>query len=182
MSVKQNQKRSHTPTRICPHRLCVPLHLGMGALAIIYVIVLLTRGSVGASVGNASVFWLIAVVAGFAGYAVSRVVLGQSTSQLMKLDRLDRLKGIVLVVRPVWAAIAAATDIVNVAIIGAGGAGALVGSVGPSQMSGVTQSVVVTGLLIALANQGFRDFAHRMATKPVKPKRVAVPALASAGA
>ena len=176
------RKRAHTPTRICPHRWCMPLHLGMGVLAIIYVIVLLTRGSVGASMGNVSVFWLIAIVAGFGGYAVSRVVLGQSTSQLMKLDRLDRLKGIVLVVRPVWAAIAAATDILNLAIIGAGGAGALVGSVGPSQMSGATQSVVLVGLLIALANQGFRDFAHRMATKPVKPKRATVPALATSGA
>jgi hypothetical protein len=179
--VSLKQKHVHTPTRICPHRWCRWLHAAIAVLGITFLIVLLTRGSGGASLGGASTFWLIVVVAAVAGYAVSRVVLGQSTGQLAKLDRLDRINGVVLVVRPVWAAIAAATDIVNVVIAGAVGAEALSGQVGPSQMSGVTQSVVLTGLLIALANQGFRDFAHRMATKPVKPKRATVPALATSG-
>ena len=177
-----NMKRTHTPTRICPHRWCKPLHLTMAGLGIITLIVMLTRGSGGASMGDVSTFWFVAIIAGVCGYAVSRIVLGQSSTQLAKLDRLDRLRGIVLVARPVWAAIAAATDVLNVGIITLAGAMALAGQSGPQDMSGVTQSVLLTALFIALGMQGFRDFAHRMATRPVKPKRVTVLAPATSGA
>lgn len=180
MSVKQ--KHHHTPTRICPHRLCLPLHLGVGLIAIIDVIVLLTRGDAGQSFGNISMFWLVSIVIGLAGYAVSRVVLGQSTGQLMRLDRLDRVRGIHLVARPVWAVVAAGTDVLNVVLAGACGAFALAGQAGPSEMSGLDQATMLTGMVITLGIQGFRDFAHRMATKPVKPKRVTVPALVSSSA
>lgn len=176
------QQHVHTPTRICPHRWCRTVHNTMGLLAVIAMIVVLTHGSGGASLGAVSMYWLITMIIAVAAYAVSRVVLGHSTGQLMRLDRMDKVRGIVLVVRPVWAAIALATDLLDTAIVVAGGALAFAGQVGPHEMTGLDQASMLTGLIVVLVIQGFRDFAHRMATKPVKPKRVTVPALGSVGA
>lgn len=168
--------RKHVPTRVCPHRWCLPLHAAMGVLALIALIVLLTKGDAGASASNISVFWLVTIVIAVAGYAVSRVVLGQSSGQLARLDRLDRQRGIVLVVRPAWAAAAVVADALFVALTGSAGAFAVAGESGPSQMSNADQGGIVFGVVVTLALVGFRDLAHRMATKPVKPKRVLVPA------
>jgi hypothetical protein len=179
--VVSREKHAHTPTRICPHAWCRRLHFGLGLLALIDIVVLLTRGSGGQSLGNVSMFWLISGIVGVAGYAVSRVVLGHSTGQLVKLDRLDKLRGIELVARPVWAAIAAATDILNLGLMGLFGMEALSGQVGPAEMTGLDQAMLLGGMAFACGWQAFRDFAHRMAVKPVKPKRVTVPALGTAG-
>lgn len=168
--------RTHIPTRVCPHRWCLPLHAAMSVLALIAMIVLLTKGDTGASASNISVFWLISIVIGIAGYAVSRAVLGHSSGQLAKLDRLDRIRGIVLIVRPGWAIAAIVSDAMFVALAGAAGAFALAGQTGASQMSYVNQGDILFGMAVTLTLTGFRDFAHHMATKPVKPKRVLVPA------
>jgi hypothetical protein len=171
--------RNHTPTRLCPHRLCRPLHTAYALLALVVIVLLLVHGTDGASLGQASGFWLFLVILGFLGYAISRVVTGRSPGQLAKLDQADRLLGVVLVVRPAWAAIAAGLDGLMLAMCGLVGAtllsspGAVVSNPGQASFGGVA---------IGLGICAFQDFAHMMAARPVKPKRVTVLAMGSGGA
>lgn len=171
--------RNHTPTRLCPHRLCRPLHTAYALLALVVIVLLLVHGTDGASLGQASGFWLFLAILGFIGYAVSRVVTGRSPGQLAKLDRADRLLGVVLIVRPVWAAIAAGLDVLLLAMCCSTGAfllaspGAVVSSPGQASFGAVA---------IGLGICAFQDFAHMMAARPVKPKRVTVLATGSSGA
>lgn len=170
---------NHVPTRICPHRFCKSLHLASGLVALIVLILLIVHGTDGASLGQASGFWLFLAITGFIGYGVSRVVTGRSPGQLAKLDRADRLRGVVLVVRPAWAAIAAGLDALLLA--GMSGLGATLLATPGVVISSPAQASPI-GLGVAIGICALQDFAHMMAVKPVKPKRVTVPALGTSGA
>jgi hypothetical protein len=170
---------NHTPTRLCPHRFCRPLHTAYALVGLVTMVLLLVHGTDGASFGQASGFWLFLTVLGFLGYAVSRVVAGRSPGQLARLDRADRLRGVVLIVRPVWAAVAAGTDTLLLTTCCA--LGAMLLSAPGTVVSSPAQGSF-GGVAIALGVVAFQDFAHMMAARPVKPKRVTVLAASTGGA
>lgn len=171
--------RKHVPTRLCPHRFCRTLHNTYAVCALATFVLLLVHGTDGASLGDASGFWLFMATLGFIGYAVSRIVTGRSPGQLAKLDRADRLRGVVLVIRPVWAALAAGTDALLLAACCAVGAMLLAT---PGDVVSSPAQASFGGVAIGLGVCAFQDFAHMMAARPVKPKRVTALAASASGA
>jgi|SRR5690242_12891482 len=161
-----SEKSPYRPTRSCPHRLCPPLHLGLIPIGTVIAFQILFTGFLSAVYGA---LLCVAVV------AVLRLVERRSVTELLEHELLERAVGVVLVVRPVWAAVAAGMDAMY--LLGGGVAVATLfahphRSLLPSSpWVGYVSAVLAVGIVL------FDRFAHRQATRPVKPKRVYVPAL-----
>jgi hypothetical protein len=84
--------REYTPTRRCPHRLCVPLHIGFILPTIIFVVLLFMHGTGGQSLGQASFLWGFLILVGVVCYAIARIVHGRSDKELDRLERRDKAR------------------------------------------------------------------------------------------
>jgi hypothetical protein len=160
------ERSPYRATRSCPHRLCPVLHLGILPIGVVVVAQTLFTGLL-------SVLYMAAVLV--AVLLVLRVLDRRSFSEQVVQERLERAAGVQLVVRPVWAWIAAGLDAL---FLLAGGLMAVLlfehphtSSVPSSPGAGYQSLAVTVGLM------WFDLFAHRQATRPVRPKRASVPAL-----
>jgi hypothetical protein len=160
------ERTPYRPTRNCPHRLCPGLHLGVIPVGLVIAAQTLFTGL-------PSVLYLL--LAGAAVALVLRALGGKSVTEEMAQEAMERAAGVHLVVRPRWALVAAGMDAVF--LLGGGSTIAVLfahphqSSVPSSALFGYAAVVTAVGMV------WFTRFAHRQATRPVKPKRVSVPAL-----
>jgi hypothetical protein len=151
----------------------------MTFVSLIAIVVIITHTTTASNAGADGRFYIYTVIVGVIGYCGSRAVTGTTVAQMMRADLNDKAHGIAVLVRPVWAAIAACMDGLVVAGSSAFVAAVLAQSSAPllPADASISFGTLAAGLSLPL----FRDFAHKMATKPVKPKRVLVPAAQSFG-
>lgn len=157
--------KPYKPSRICPHRLCPPLHTALAVTGLLAAAQVMFPSWLG---------WLFLVLAGLMGYAVFRPVHRQTMMDRVMQDETAQALGVHLEVRPVWAFLAASTDLLFVLICMALNAALFTDAPGAS----ITASDFTDygGIALGTALVFFSEYSHKMATKPRKPKRAWMPA------
>ncbi|MFE2934941.1 hypothetical protein [Streptomyces sp. NPDC059278] len=165
------KKPPHRPTKLCPHRLCRPLHLAYGVCGI----AVLARDLWQAGIAFILFMVLLLVIV----QASQNMVWKKSARDLAIEDQAQCAGGIRLVVRPVWARLAVATDAFFLFIA----VSAVAHIAEPQDYSLPAPSVEsLTVVAIAVGIFAFSAYAHRKATEPARPLRVPVAAPAEGGA
>lgn len=152
------------PTRMCPHRLCKPIHLGLAVVGLCFIGQIIFESLVGA---------LFIVILGVIGFKIARLIHGKSLHQQVLDDAVTAASETVLLVRQGWANVAAGCDLLFL----------IVGSLSVAELFRGAEGVEMPApdaagmfiLAVAIAIPAFSEFAHRQATRPAKTKRVLVP-------
>lgn len=162
------ENRPYRPTKLCPHRLCLPLH----SLAAVPTLML--------AVHDLLDDWRF-VLLGVAGVPVVWLIYwavhNKSPIDVAMEDLADTgTGGLRRVARPGWARVAVGCDVVIFALLASS-----VGRMAAGERTrGFAEAVEPAEFFARLAIVGpliwFLVYAHRKATDPVKPVRAAVPA------
>lgn len=160
--------KAFRPTRMCPHRLCKPVHIGLAVVGLCFISQVMFKSLVGA---------LLIAILGVIGFKVARLIHGKTLQQQILDDAVTTASETVLLVRHGWANVAAGCDVLFL----------IVGSLAVAQLFQGAEGVELpapdaAGLFalgVAIAIPAFSEFAHRQATRPAKTKRVLVPAIES---
>lgn len=183
-------KKPYSPTRLCPHRWCKPLHWGVVPFALALFAF---------NVWNNWFYWASAIVAGVAATWGSRVIhfkrrprsepatvkdvlqdLRDSPTEWELHEEDARYEGTgwrVLEVRKGWARTAVALDAFVLLAVGWGATATFTDPVKSAQMvESVSLAVVLLPTLVGVLLALFVAYAHKKATQPRKTKRAWLPA------
>lgn len=157
-------KPAFRPTRMCPHRLCKPVHIALAVVGLCFASQIMFQSLAGA---------LFLAILGVIGLKVARLIHGKSLHQQVLDEAVTAASETVLLVRQGWANVAVGCDLLFL----------LLGSLAVAQLFRDTGGVNVPALdaagmlalAVAIAIPAFSEFAHRQATRPAKTKRVLVP-------
>lgn len=155
----------YRPTRMCPHRLCRPTHIGLGILGIVFIAQLMLT-----SLLTIVFMGILSVIS----FAVARLIHQKSLHDQVLEDAVDRTADRVLLVRTGWANTAVTLDALFLVV-----AAVVVSELFTGGGKATMPTPANTGILTIAACIGISalsEFAHRQATRPVKPKRVLAPA------
>ncbi|MGA5598482.1 hypothetical protein ACPCSE_30030 [Streptomyces cellulosae] len=161
-------ERQHTPTRLCPHRWCRPVHTLLTVVAVALLAPLVFHSIVVA---------LALPALGLISYAILRAVRGRTLTELAAEDvatRHSTSSAPHLVYRPGWARIAIAGDLFFLLLAATALPAVLLDSPGEAERVALEVGDI-SSLVTAVAFAVFTQYAHRKATEPVKPKRATVP-------
>lgn len=184
-------KTSHTPTRICPHRWCKPLHIAPVPFALAVLAFDLWHNwifLVTTAIGGV-LLWLATKSVHYRHQPRSGPVkiehvmqnLVQSPGPVdleMEDARYEGTGWRVLEVRKGWARVAVGCDILFLTVIGLVSVALFSnpGASGQAASSARLDGSMIISLLVGGLFVWFTTYAHKKATQPRKPKRAWVPA------
>ncbi|MFF7198264.1 hypothetical protein ACFZAM_31715 [Streptomyces sp. NPDC008079] len=156
------------PTRLCPHRLCRPLHSLACVFTLIFLIPVLWHGGF--------VVWGALAVLFVASTAVQRLFFPKGAMRGLVEEEMAAATGsqpVVLLVRKGWARTAVVTDwyfVLGLALM----AYTSVAAPHKATQMPVSTATHLGSLALGLAPVAFSLYAHKKATDPVKAKRAPV--------